>query len=98
MAKMLIANRLIDGVVVFHAEDGSWVESIAAGQLIDDEDAAGRLLEAGLADERDNKVIDPCLIDVSKAGGHLIPDATREAIRATGPTIVAETGQLPKPD
>jgi hypothetical protein len=87
MAKMLIANRLDDGLVVFRAADDSWVETIATGQLVDDDVAAARLLEAGLADERDNQIIDPCLIDVSEAGGKRIPDAFREAIRANGPTI-----------
>jgi hypothetical protein len=89
MAKMLIANRLADGLVVFRAEDGTWVESITAGQLINDDAAAARLLEAGLADERHNKIIDPCLIDVSAADGNRIPDVYREAIRANGPTIEA---------
>jgi len=87
MAKMLIANRLADGLVVFRAGDGTWVESIAAGQLINDDAAATRLLEAGLADERDNKIIDPCLIAVSATGGNRSPDVYREAIRANGPTI-----------
>ena len=87
MAKMLIANRLADGLVVFRAGDGTWVESIAAGQLINDDAAAARLHEAGLADERDNKIIDPCLIAVSATGGNRSPDVYREAIRANGPTI-----------
>jgi hypothetical protein len=87
MAKMLIANRLTDGLVVFRAEDGNWAESIAAGQLIDDETAATRLLEVSLIEERDNKIIDPCLIDVSEVDGRRIPDSYREEIRATGPTI-----------
>jgi len=89
MATMLIANRLADGLVVFRAEDGTWVESIAVGQLVNDDAVAARLLEASLADERDNKIIDPCLIAVSTADGNRIPDVYREAIRANGPTIDA---------
>ena len=85
MAKMLIANRLIDGVVIFRAEDDAWVESIADGRLIADSDAGTRLLEAILADECGNQIIDPCLIDVSEVGGKRVPDAFREAIRASGP-------------
>ena len=38
MAQMLIANRLGDGLVVFRAADGGWVESINAGQVIEDAD------------------------------------------------------------
>ncbi len=87
MAKMLIANRLTDGLVVFRTGDGNWVESITAGQLIDDETAAARLLEVSLTEERENIIIDPCLIDVSEINGRRIPDSYREEIRATGPTI-----------
>jgi hypothetical protein len=87
MTKMIIANRLTDGLVVFRAEDGTWPESIAAGQLISDDAAADRLLEMALSEERDNKIIDPCLIDVSEVDGKRVPDTYREEIRANGPTI-----------
>ncbi len=85
---MLIANRLADGLVVFRAADGRWVETIADGQLITDEGtAAARLLDAGLADALANRVIDPYLIDVAVTGDRRIPDRYREMIRACGPTV-----------
>ncbi|MAF84586.1 MAG: DUF2849 domain-containing protein [Gammaproteobacteria bacterium] len=90
MAKILIANRLTDGLVVFYAVDGNWVESIATGQMTFDDAAADRLLAAGLADEHSNRVIDPRLIDVTKTAGKLIPAVLREAIRAHGPTIAVD--------
>ena len=87
---MLIANRLGDGLVVFRTADGDWVESIDAGLVIADADEAERLLEQSLADERDNKVIDPNLIAVTDAGGSRRPVSIREAIRAAGPTIAVD--------
>jgi len=88
MAIMLIANRLDDGLVVFRAKDGRWVESIDTGlMIVDDDTAAAQLLEAGLADERDNLVIDPYLIDVSTTDSNRTPDLYRETIRVGGPTI-----------
>lgn len=90
MAQMLIANRLGDGLVVFRAADGSWVESIAAGLLIADDAAAKRLLTQSLADARNSLVIDPNLIGVTESAGRRVPDAIREAIRAAGPTIEVE--------
>ncbi len=94
MAQMLIANRLGDGLVVFRTADGSWVESIDAGLVIDDADEARRLLEQSLADERDNKVIDPNLIAVTDAGDKRRPIAIREAIRASSMNISASSGCL----
>jgi hypothetical protein len=90
MSQMLIANRLGDGLVVFRAPDGSWVESISDGELVPDE-AADRLLAAGREDEANNLVIDPNLIAVTPRDGERIPDQIREAIRAAGPTIEVET-------
>jgi len=87
---MLIANRLGDGVVVFRAFNGSWVESIDDGALVAD-DAADSLLEAGRVDESNNLIIDPNLIAVSARDGKRTPSQIREAIRATGPTIEVET-------
>ena len=91
MTKMLIANRLTDGLVVFRTEDSAWAESIAAGQLIAGDTESARLLEQALAEERDNVIIDPCLIDVTEIDGRRVPDSYREEIRATGPSI--ETGR-----
>ena len=87
---MLIANRLGDGLVVFRAPDGSWVESIEDGALVDD-DASGELLAAGRIDEQNNLVIDPNLIAVGTQTGKRRPEQIREAIRAAGPTIEVET-------
>lgn len=84
---MLIANRLRDGLVVFRAADGAWVESIDAGELIDEGHGAERLLERSRVDEKHNLIIDPNLITVTVRGGVRTPDQIREAIRATGPTI-----------
>lgn len=87
MAHMVIANRLRDGLVVFRAADGEWVESIDGGELVDDGLEAERLLERSRVDEQHNLIIDPTLIPVTVRSGVRTPDQIREAIRATGPTI-----------
>lgn len=90
MPQMLIANRLGDGLVVFRAPDGSWVESIEDGALVEDA-AADDLLAAGRIDEQHNLIIDPNLIAVGMHAGRRRPEQIREAIRAAGPTIEVET-------
>jgi hypothetical protein len=91
MAQMLIANRLGDGLVVFRAADGTWVESIAAGVLIRNDWEANTLLGKSLVDADNNLIIDPNLIDVTEHDDARTPDAIREAIRAAGPTVTVET-------
>lgn len=91
MSKMIIANRLSDGLVVFFGPDSGWVTSIDDGILIEaPDDADASLAEAKLA-EGQCLVIDPNLIDVDVRDGRRRPTAIREAIRAFGPSPAART-------
>ena len=85
--QMIIANRLIDGRVVFFDDTGGWVNEISDGMLlVSRQDADERLLAAQQAVE-DNMVVDPYLIDVSADGGRRRPVLVRERIRAFGPSV-----------
>ena len=85
--QMIIANRLIDGRVVFMDDSGGWVNEISDGLLLAGRrDADERLLEAEEAVEG-NQVVDPYLIDVSADGGRRRPVQVRERIRAFGPSV-----------
>jgi hypothetical protein len=85
--RMIIANRLNDGLVVFYRQDGGWSEDIADGTVITDDEAERQLFEAAKSDEDRCLVIDPNLIDVTVEGRTPRPVAIREAIRAFGPTV-----------
>ena len=85
--RMIIANRLNDGRVVFYKAGGGWDVDIAAGAVIEVEAEEAGLFAAAKADEAGCKVVDPQLIDVNLDGGKPRPVAIREAIRAFGPTI-----------
>lgn len=85
--RMIIANRLTDGLVVFYTDAGGWSVDIADGVVIDDDAEQERLFEAAKEDETRCLVIDPNLIDVTVDNGSPRPVEIREAIRAFGPTI-----------
>ena len=85
--RMIIANRLNDGRVVFYKAGGGWDTDIAAGQVIEAETEEAAPFAAAKSDESTCKVVDPQLIDVTVEGGKPRPVAIREAIRAFGPTI-----------
>lgn len=86
---MLIANRLQDGLIVFLAVDGQWVESIHEGWLIEDQPDHARALRRGKTAEISNIVIGPELIEVTERQGRRMPVSMRDAIRASGPTVQA---------
>jgi|GraSoiStandDraft_4_1057263.scaffolds.fasta_scaffold1168082_1 hypothetical protein len=99
MPQMIIANRLIDGRVVFLAPGGQWDTAIAAGTVIDEDAEAERLLEVAKQDQARCLVIDPILIQVRVENGQVRPTEIREVIRAFGPTIRTDLGdQAPAVD
>ena len=85
--QMIIANRLIDGRVVFMDDSGSWVNEIAGGLLLASKQDAEQRLPAAQRAVVDNVVVDPYLIDVSADSGRPRPVQVRERIRAFGPSV-----------
>jgi hypothetical protein len=88
--KVLTANRLIDGEVIFWAK-GRWVERFGEAE---------RFVEDGPADDAEAKaksqptvVVEPYLIDVAEAEDGYAPVAYRERLRALGPTNLTEHGK-----
>jgi len=92
MPQMIIANRLVDGVVVFLAPGAGWTPAIASGVVIGDEAEAQRLLGAVKALEARSPVIDPQVIQVKVDGDTIRPTEIRELIRAFGPTVRTDPG------
>jgi uncharacterized protein DUF2849 len=92
MPQMIIANRLIDGAVVFLDPGETWTTAIGAGVVIDDEAEAQRLLGVAKQLEARCQVIDPLLIQVRVQNGAVRPVEIREVIRAFGPTVRTDIG------
>jgi hypothetical protein len=91
-SKVVTANRLRDGVVVYRAANGSWTEDLTAAEIVEDEAAIGALA-AAQADESES--VGAYLMDVDASGG-VVPDGRaklRETIREAGPTIHPQFGR-----
>ncbi|MDE0001500.1 MAG: DUF2849 domain-containing protein [Rhodospirillaceae bacterium] len=85
--QMIIANRLLDGRVVFMDDSGGWVNDIADGSLLVSQQDAAEQLNAAEQAVEENMVVDPYLIDVSADSGRRRPVQVRERIRAFGPSV-----------
>lgn len=90
--KILTANRLSSGEVVWYGH-GGWVDRIDAAQVAADAEAAARLEAIGKAAFARNEVLDVELIDVAVIDGAIQPKRLRERIRAAGPTIRNDLGK-----
>ncbi len=87
MPKVISANRLADGVVVYAGRDGSWSEQLGQAEIF----ASKAEAEAGLLvaqnDTKRNLVVEPVVVEVTEDAAGLRAVTLREAIRARGPTI-----------
>jgi hypothetical protein len=81
--KVLTANRLTDGIVVYLAADGRWTPRFEEAERLS-ADAAAAALAA--ANARPELIVAPYLVAVD--GGEVEPrERLRERIRAGGPTV-----------
>jgi hypothetical protein len=85
--KVVTANRLIDGVVIFVAPGPVWVTDIAEAETFDDGPALEAALAFGAAEVAARQIVDPYAIDVAVDDGKPVPERLRELIRARGPTV-----------
>lgn len=94
--KVITANRLGDGRVVFLAADGGWAEHIAAASVLDDGPALVAAEAYAKAQHDARIVVEPYLIDVDAGGGSPVAIRLRERIRAEGPTVVYGEDEVAK--
>ena len=83
--QVVTANSLGDGRVVFQTVLG-WSHDIDQSELLDTQPVAELALQRANADAAENRVVEPYLIEVTRAAGHTVPLRLRERIRAEGPT------------
>ncbi|MGB3554585.1 MAG: DUF2849 domain-containing protein [Jannaschia sp.] len=82
--KVVTANRLLEGDVVYLAADDRWVTDLPSAEAIEDEAVAeARLLDAMAQADR---VVGAYLADIRLGPDGPEPIHFREAFRASGPT------------
>ena len=84
MPKMITANDLATGSVVYLAAGDAWVKHVDAAIEYADDAAAEDGLAVGRRDAARNLIVDPF---VTEKGGGGRKMTLRESIRAGGPTI-----------
>lgn len=89
--KVLTANRLIQGDVVYYDANGDWVLAHKDALLIEDEVRANELL--AVAQGRPSELVGPYLADAEMKDGHPAPTHFREAFRTRGPSNYAHGKQ-----
>ncbi len=83
--KAIVANRLLDGDVVFWSS-GQWVESLGDAQLFGEGSEAELDAAVNTGKGQPTVVVDVYPIDLAPSEGHWAPVSYRERMRALGPT------------
>ncbi|MGH9677167.1 MAG: DUF2849 domain-containing protein [Candidatus Acidiferrum sp.] len=87
MSRVISANRLADGIVVYAGRDGAWAERLSHAKVFATKAEAEAGLLVALNDAKRNLVVEPVLVEVAEDLSGLRAITLREAIRALGPTI-----------
>src|ERR1700724_3379726 len=87
MAKVISANRLADGIVVYAGRDGSWSEQLSQAKIFPSKAEAEAGLLVAQNDAKRNLVVEPVVVEVTEDASGLRAVTLRESIRARGPTI-----------
>jgi sulfite reductase (NADPH) hemoprotein beta-component len=91
--KVVTANRLSDGVVVYLEAGGGWTEWIEGARIAHGEADAQAILALAERPEQAVAVVGPYLMDVVGEDGRPRPASPREIIRARGPSVRADLGK-----
>lgn len=83
--KLITANRLSDGQVIFLTSNG-WSRSISEAFRFTDETGRETAMDRANDDVAANEIVDPYEIDIELEGESAVPVRLRERIRALGPT------------
>ena len=93
VCKVLTANRVSDGDVVFFTSDDGWSLRISDAFRAQDDAALKRLEEQVLLSEAGTEVTDVYLFDAEVIDGVVRPRHIRERIRTLGPTVRVDLGK-----
>ena len=90
MPNVVTANRLVDGIVVYLASDGSWTEEIGHARLAETEEDTKALEAQAAEDVKARKVVAVYPMEVALTDGAVDPLSVRERIRAAHRTTLTK--------
>ncbi len=91
--KILTANRVDDGLVVFLNGRGEWAEALSEAWLGEHDSTIAEFEDIASAAGAGTEVTDVYLFDAERDGDEFVPAHIRERIRALGPTVRMDLGK-----
>jgi hypothetical protein len=85
--KILTANDLHSGGVIYAADNGNWSQFITQAVLSDEGVSEEKLISIGKLAVSTQKAVEPFLIDIEIENGIPVPVHFREQLRVNGPSV-----------
>lgn len=85
--KILTANDLLSGGVVFLTADGAWTPFISLAHISQNDDTARKLEISGEKAVSEQIIVEPFFIDITIENGAPRPVRFRERLRVSGPSV-----------
>ena len=92
-ARIVTANRLTDGAVVYLTAGDGWSEWVGEARIAAGDEESTAVLALAERPEQRVRVVGPYLIEVAEEDGKPRPVSNREIIRAMGPTVRRDLGK-----
>ncbi len=92
-SKIVTANHLDDGLVVYLSAAGDWSRAMANSRVAETKTDEAELLAAAEREVAERQIVGPCLIEVAGNGGEPRPLGWCERIRAYGLPTIALPGE-----
>jgi len=90
MTKVVTANRLADGAIVYLAGSDTWSTRLDEAAVAADEATAAALLAAAERAVAACQVVAAYAFPVAVADGRPVPIDQRERVRAAGPSVASD--------
>ena len=91
--KIITANGLVDGEVVWLGSQKSWVVNINQAELLESNEDTEKAMKIAEGAVVERQIVEPYLVDVESIDGSIVPKSVKEKIRAKGPTIRLDLGK-----
>ena len=91
--KIITANRLLDGEVVWLGSKKLWVSNVNEANVLNSDEELENALSVAENAVSDRKIIEPYAVDVKNIDGDIEPLSVKEKIRTKGPTTRLDLGK-----
>lgn len=95
--KILTANRLLDGEVVWLGSKNTWVSDVNFASILESDEELEMALSFAEIAVSDRQIIEPYAVDVENTNGNIEPKSVKEKIRTKGPTTRLDLGKQAEP-